>query len=198
MIAQKLTTLIALTALVAGVEAQAQDNSLYAEAAPADASFVRFVGFGGEAEASFAGRAFALSDAHKDAYIAVSAAQLDGVPSGSYATVIRQGDEAPMTLMEGPRNRNTKVFLFLLNATETPFDLRLADNSATVIDAVGQGESGQRGVNPVTVSLGVFPAGSDTALATFDVSLQRAQNLSFVVDADGVQLIENSFGPVAK
>lgn len=190
--------MVLLTLLLAAAKAQAQDNGLYAQAAPADASFVRFVGFEGQAEANFAGRAFSLSSAHKDAYIAVSSAQLEGVQAGSYATVIRQGNAAALTLMEGPRDRQTKVFLFLLNATETPFDLRLADNSATVIDAVGQGQSGQRGVNPVAVSLGVFPDGSDTPAATFDLSLQRAQNLSFVVGADGVRLIENSFGPVAK
>jgi hypothetical protein len=86
----------------------------------------------------------------------------------------------------------------LINTTQQPLELRLADNSATVIEAVPSGESGQRGVNPVSVSLGVFAQGADNPLGAFDVQLQRGQNLSFVATEQGIELIENSFGPVAK
>ena len=58
--------------------------------------------------------------------------------------------------------------------------------------------SGLRAVNPVAISFGVFQHGVDAPLATFDVSLRRGQNLTFLADQSGVRLVENRFGPVAK
>ncbi|KAJ04628.1 alginate O-acetyltransferase AlgF [Sulfitobacter mediterraneus] len=185
-------------ALVAGTPAMAQDNSLYAEAAPDDAAFVRFVGFQDADSAVFAGRSFDLSDTASGAYIPVSSAEMTNVAAGEFQTVLRKADGTIVSIAEAARDRQTKVFLFLINATEQPLDLRLADNSATVIKSVGFGASNQRSVNPVSVSLGVFPEGSDAALGTFDVELRRGQNLSFVATDQGVALIEHSFGSVAK
>lgn len=198
MINFKLKPLLIAATLFSSTPAVGQDNSLYAEAAPDDASFVRFVGFQGTDEAVFAGKAFDLSDVDAGAYIPVSASALQNVPAGRFQTVLQKADGSVVTVAEATRDRQTKVFLFLINTTQQPLDLRLADNSATVIKAVPFGESDQRGVNPVSVSLGVFAHGSDDALGTFDVQLQRGQNLSFIATEQGVELIKNSFGPVAK
>ena len=198
MISLEFRILCIAVAFWAASSALAQDNSLYTEAASDDASFVRFVGFQGGTLASFAGKTFDLSLVDAGAYIPVSSSTLEDVPAGRFQTVLRKVDGSVVTVVEAARNRQTKIFLFLINTTQQPLELRLADNSATVIEAVPSGESGQRGVNPVSVSLGVFAQGADNPLGAFDVQLQRGQNLSFVATEQGIELIENSFGPVAK
>ena len=191
-------SLTAALCLFLSIQAKADDTSLYAEATPDDASFVRFVGFEGETAAAFAGKIFQLSNEDHAAYVPVSSSLLSGTPSGSYVTVLRSQNGHDLIITEGARDARSKVFLFLVNGTKTPLDLRLADNSATVIDAIGYGQAGQRGVNPLSVKLGVFADGEQTPLETFDVTLKRGQNISFVADNSGVRLVENHFGPVAK
>ncbi len=180
------------------IQAIADENSLYAEVAPDDASFVRFVGFEGTTSAEFAGKTFDLYDVDQNAYVPVSSSLLSGIPSGSYLTVLHSSDSQGVVVTEGARDTRSKVFLFLINGTDTPLDLRLADNSATVIDAVNQGQAGQRGVNPLSVALGVFADDAQTPLKTFEVTLKRGQNISFVADDRGIHLIENRFSAVAK
>ncbi len=178
-------------------QASALDNSLYAEAAPDDASFVRFLGFDGSVAPEFGGKSFLVSEEDATAYIPVSSALLRDIPSGLFATVVHGADGHHTTIIEGPRDVTSKVHLFLVNASGRALDLRLADNSATVIDAVQTGSAGQRGVNPVAVKLGVFEDDADTPLAQFDVTLKRGQNISFIVDQTGIRMIENRFGAVA-
>lgn len=175
----------------------ATDTSLYAEAPPADASFVRFAGFGAEKNAEFAGKTFTLNADEQLAYTPVSSAALNGVAAGSYVTVVK-ADGAHHAIDEGPRAEASKVSLYLVNATDQALELKLADGSVTVIGGVEPMSSGLRAVNPVAISFGVFQRGDDAPLATFDVSLRRGQNLTFLADQSGVRLVENRFGPVAK
>ncbi len=176
----------------------ATDTSLYAEAPPADASFVRFAGFDAEANAEFAGKTFSLNESEKFAYTPVSSAMLSGVKPGSYVTVVRSKDGASHAIPEGPRADASKVTLYLVNATDQALELRIADGSATVIGDVQPMASGLRAVNPVAISFGIFTLGDDAPLATFDVSLRRGQNLTFLAEQSGVRLVENRFGAVAK
>lgn len=175
----------------------ATDTSLYAEAPPADASFVRFAGFGADKSAEFAGKTFILNADEKLAYTPVSSSALDGVAAGTYVTVVK-ANGAHHAIDEGPRAEASKVSLFLVNATDQALELKLADGSVTVIGGVEPMSSGLRAVNPVAISFGVFQRGDDAPLATFDVSLRRGQNLTFLADPSGVRLVENRFGPVAK
>lgn len=175
----------------------ATDASLYPEAPPTDASFVRFTGFGADRSAEFAGKTFILNADEKLAYTPVSSASLKGVAPGSYLTVVK-ANGAHHAIDEGPRAEASKVSIYLVNATDQALELRLADGSVTVIRDVGPMSSGLRAVNPVAISFGVFQRGDDAPLATFDVSLRRGQNLTFLADASGVRLVENHFGPVAK
>ena len=188
----------AATFCFAATAGSASDNALYAEAAPADASFVRFVGFQGATSATYAGRSFDLRPNEAEAYIPISAAHLSGVDAGTFVTVIRQPNGVETPIEEADRSNKAKVFLFLVNATDQMLDLRLADGSMTVIEDVAGFAAGERAVNPVKIGLGVFPDGSDTPLAVLDVSMKRGQNLSFVADDSGVRLIEHRFGAVAK
>lgn len=178
-------------------QALALDNSLYAETVPEDASFVRFFGFNEGKAPEFGGKSFEVNKEDATAYIPVSSALLENVPAGLFVTVLRGEEGQNTTIIEGPRDTSSKVHLFLVNASHRALDLRLADNSATVIDAVQTGSAAQRGVNPVTVTLGVFENGSDIPLAQFDVTLKRGQNISFIADQAGIRMIENRFGAVA-
>ena len=193
-------TLPFYTIAVLGLSAttgMATDTSLYAEAPPADASFVRFAGVGADKSANFAGKTFTLNADEKLAYTPVSSAALKGVELGSYVTVVK-ADGATHTINEGPRAEASKVSLYLVNATDQALELKLADGSVTVIGGVEPMSAGLRAVNPVAISFGVFQHGDDAPLATFDVSLRRGQNLTFLADRSGVRLVENRFGPVAK
>ena len=192
---QQLIKSLAIASLAS--QAAALDNSLYAEAAPDDAVFVRFLGFDNGAAPEFGGKSFVVGEEDTTAYIPVSSAMLQDVPAGLFATVFRGEDGQNTTIVEGPRDVTSKVHLFLVNASDRALDLRLADNSATVIDAVQTGSAAQRGVNPVAVTLGVFEDGTDTPLARFDVTLKRGQNISFIADLTGIRMIENRFGAVA-
>jgi hypothetical protein len=180
------------------IQARADESGLYAKPAPDDASFVRFVGFKDATSTTFAGKTFDLSEEANNAYVPVSSSLLTDIPNGSYITVLRNADGQDDVITEGARDTRSKVHLFLVNGTDTALDLRLADNSATVIDGVGVGQSGQRGVNPLSVTLGVFSHDGQTPLETFEVTLKRGQNISFVADDRGIHLIENRFDPVAK
>ena len=175
----------------------ASDNSLYAEAAPDDASFLRFVGFADAPQASFAGKTFTLNADDRDAYIPVSSAKLTGVTPGSYLTIIRQPSGSATAIAEAPRPNRSKIALVLVNATDQPLDLRLADGSVAVLDNVAPMSSDLRPVNPVQLALGVFAEDGTTPLATFDVAMKRGQNLTFLADADGIRLIEHRFAAVA-
>jgi hypothetical protein len=176
----------------------ADDNSLYAEALPNDVSFVRFVGFDYKNSAIFAGFKFDLTADITDKYIPVSAAQLSDVDAGTYTSILRTADGTFQTIDEAKRTRQSKVSLFLVNGTKAALELRLADGSVGVIEDVDPATSGLREVNPVAINLGVFKKSQSTPLATFDVVLQRGQNISFIADVNGVRLVENEFAPLAK
>ncbi|MEL7463867.1 MAG: alginate O-acetyltransferase AlgF [Pseudomonadota bacterium] len=176
----------------------ATDASLYAEAPPEDASFVRFVGFDGAETAEFSGKTFALNADEMFAYAPVSAAALQNVAPGGYFTVVRNDAGDAHVISEAPRAAASKVSLYLINATDDALELKLADGSVTVIDAVDPMQSGLRAVNPIAISLGVFRHGEDAPVATFDVSLRRGQNVSVLADPGSVRLVEHRFGAVVK
>ena len=173
----------------------ADDSALYAQPAPADAAFVRFIGFEPGSRVPFEGLTFDVPDQITTSYVAVSAARLPSTQSGAYVTVLQGADGTLRRVDEPARPGRAKVHLVVVNAGTGPVTLSTADGAMHVVSGVAAGEAGSRAVNPVSVSLGVFTDG-DTPLRTFDVALRRGQNLSFVVDGTDVHLIENSFGPV--
>ena len=183
--------------LLLGAKAYADDTSLYAETPPEDAAFVRFIGFEEAETTQFAGRNFDLREVEENAYLPVSVSKLNGVAAGAFLSVLKDQTQTKV-IAEAARDKRAKVHLFLINGTDEPLDLRLADDTATIIDGTDAGLSGTRTVNPVSVSLGVYPDEGITPIAVFDVTLKRGQNVSFVADASGVQIIENTFGPVVK
>ena len=175
----------------------ADDASLYAEPAPADAAFVRFIGFEPGASVEFEGVRFTVPDEKETSYVAVSSARMQATQSGAFVSVLPGQTDGLDRIDEPAREGRSRVHLIVVNASSAPVHLRTADGAMAVVEDVAPGASASRAVNPVSVSLGLFGAEAQ-ALDTFDVALRRGQNLSFVVDEHGVRLIENSFGPVLK
>lgn len=190
--------LAALLATSFAATSHADDTALYAEPAPADAAFVRFIGFAPGTAVDFAGVRFAVPQETATSYVAVSSARLNDVASGTYVSVLPGEAGAALRRVDEPaRDSRSKVHLLVLNASAEPVHLSTADGAMQVVGQVAPGQAASRAVNPVAVSLGLFGA-DETVLGTYDVTLRRGQNLSFVVDASGTRLIENSFGPVLK
>jgi len=185
-----------LAALVLGTASWAEDTGLYAAPAPDDAAFVRFLGFEGTEQATFAGYLFDLPQEH-GAYIAISADRLAGIEPGQHVSLVKGPDRA-ITITEPERDTRTKVHLFVVNAGSAPVSLKLADGSMTVIEHVAPGTAQSRAVNPVSARLALFADGQTEALAAFDVALRRGQNLSFVARAEGAEVVTHRFGPVVQ
>lgn len=172
------------------------DTGLYPEAAPADASFLRFVGFERGEPIHFAGKSFVTPKAEGAAYVPVSAALLQGIQPGAFLTVVKDSSGQLRTIPEAAARDPGKVHLFLINTTPQDLTLRVAGSETAVIQGVSAMQSGTRAVNPVSIGLSVVAEGVSDPLQTFQVDLQRGQNLSFLATPSGVQLIEHRFGPV--
>lgn len=187
-------TLLILTASIV----RANEAALYPDPPPKDASFVRFLGFEADENASFAGKYFKLRYEDRQAYLPVSSAALNNIPAGSFYTVVKGPDGTTFVIAEPPRGDATQVYLLVVNGSEHALDLKLADGSVPVILNVASMTSRLRPVNPVKIGLGVFIANRLDPLARFDVALRRGQNLTFYADENGVRLIENRFGKNAE
>ncbi len=173
--------------LAATQTATADNDALYGAAIPEDAVFVRWLAPADRPEAF--GLALKAEMTAQTDYIPISAAALTGAEAGRFYS--RMG---AVTIAEPDRADATKVHLILLNIDGAPARLVVAGNGAEVVGSTVPGEARARGVNPVEARLSVVTEGG--TLATFDLSLRRGQNLSFVVEGDSVRLIENAFGPV--
>lgn len=193
---KSLSSLIILGVIFLGslVGSLAEASGLYPEPPPADAAFVRFLGFDSDSIHLFAGKSFDLNDTQPEAYLPVSASQLDGVQAGAFVSVVRRNDGSFTAITEQQRNDPAKVFLILLNASDQTLDLKLADGSVTVLKNVVVGSAALRPVNPIKIDLGVFSGSLLQPLATFDVALRRGQNITFFASDTTVRLIENRFG----
>ncbi|WP_195821357.1 hypothetical protein [Roseobacter sp. MH60115] len=163
------------------------EDALYGARLPEDAVFIRWLAPTVSAKAF--GADFDAEVSNTREYVPVSNAVLDGAEAGRFYSLI--GDQI---IPEPPRDDATKVHLVLLNADSTPARLIVSANETEVIGATTAGQARSRGVNPVQAELSVVTDAGP--LATFDLSLRRGQNLTFVVVGDTVTLIENKFAPV--
>lgn len=170
--------------------ANAADNTLYDTPPPDDAAFIRWVGLGSQHPVLGIAPATHIADVYRP----VSAAATNGAQPGIFYTVAKGPNGQALLIEEPGREDRSKVHLFLVNLGSYPVRLSVTDQDMVVIDDTATGTAGSRAVNPVSVSLSLV-AGDGRTLDSFDVSLRRGQNLTFVARDDGARLIENSFGP---
>ena len=186
----QLTRLTALGIILTANAAQAADNELYADAPPDDAAFLRWIGPGQAPEVL----GVANLGAQGDVFHPVSVSLTNGAEAGAYYTAARAEEGAIVVIKEPARADRSKVLLTLLNLTETPVRLVLAEQNVSVIDTTSANDAGARAVNPVAATLTIVTADNNT-LGSFDLKLRRGQNVTFVARPDGAALIENRFGP---
>ena len=185
-------------ALLCTFGAAQADTGLYPDAAPPDASFLRFVGFDSKEPVVFAGKHFDLSASEGTPYVPVSAALLDGVSPGAYLTVVQGANGQVQTIHESTARDPARVHLFLVNTTNHDLDLRVTGSETKVIEGIAPMQSGTRAVNPVRIGLSVADTESANPVQSFQIDLRRGQNLSFLATPEGVKLIEHRFAPVAR
>ena len=181
--------------LLATTSAAAQD-SLYPEAPPDDAVFVRWLGSDDATSVPVFGQELRAEPEFGTAYIAISASELSGAEAGVFVTVVSEIGGHAHVINEPPRQDASKVQLLLLNTSADPVRLIAQGPGAEVIAPVATGDAGIRSVNPVAVTLAVERVGDGKVLGSFDLRLSRGRNLTFLALGDGAELIENSFGPV--
>ncbi|MEM6385672.1 MAG: alginate O-acetyltransferase AlgF [Pseudomonadota bacterium] len=184
------TSIAALGIILTANTVQAADNELYAAPPPDDAAFLRWIELGQAPEVF----GVASLGAEGDVFHPVSASLTDGAEAGVFYTAARAADGAVVVIEEPARADRSKVLLTLLNLTDVPVRLVLAEQNVDVIETTPANDAGARAVNPVAATLTIVTQDNAT-LGSFDVKLRRGQNVTFVARPDGAALIENRFGP---
>lgn len=193
----KLAWALALALGVTGPASWADDAGLYGDAVPADAAFFRVLAEypNHEAPIVFAGVDVSSAKDHLDNYVAISAASLGDVKAGTYFS-IAGGPGGAMTIQEPDRDTATKVHLILLNTGSSDVRLVVPSKGLEVVAALQPGQSASRAVNPIEIDLAVERVDDGTRLGTFDVSLARGRNLTFIAGQASARMIENSVSHV--
>ena len=91
---------------------------------------------------------------------------------------------------------SAKKALLNVNATVNAVSLVADGGAIEVIRPTRFGAANIRAVNPIKAEFSVVQVPSQTVLGTFDVSMSRGEDLSFIVTNDGVELVPTSYGAV--
>ena len=180
---------ILLVLLLTGGSVAAQDG-LYAPAVPEDAALVRVINATAETVSldvgplRFSDVAPSTATAYRPLLADVLVVSHDGAREvitakerSFLSLVLRPGG---MHVIEDERHTDpARAQLVLYNLSSSPVSLRAIDADATIIPAVGPGESGTRVVNAVSVSLGAYT--DDEQLVVTEVDLERGESYTLVV-----------------
>jgi hypothetical protein len=193
--ARRLAT--ALTVCFAGQASVAQDV-LYADTPPDDAIFVRSFIDADEARDTAGLPGFAVGAIAKGgaAFSSLSAAEFGFPEAGGFYALVADEAGGLHLVPEPARADRAKVYLTVLNASDT--DVRLVEptQGIEVVAPTTPLSAAARAVNPADVRLAVENVATGESLASFDIRLRRGQNVTFLVREDEVELIEDVYGPV--
>lgn len=191
----RLTLISAFAILTTASSAGASDEALYGSSIPEDSVFIRFLMDRPAEDSTAFGWTFD-TDSEQASYTVVSAALLSEAPDSRYSTVVITDEGEGIVIPEPDRTSASKVHLLLLNATEIAVSLVANDGALEVISSTKFGSSNIRAVNPIKAELSVVQVPGQTILGTFDVSLRRGEDLSFIVTDSGVELVPTTYGSV--
>ena len=189
------THIVAAAILTTVSPADANDEALYGAAVPEDAVFVRFLTDRPTNVLTAFGWTFEPAS-EQASYSVVSSALLSEAPASQFNTVVVSAEGEEIIISEPDRTSASKVHLLLLNATENAVSLVANGGALEVISSTTFGSANIRAVNPIKAELSVVQSPSQTVLDTFEVSLRRGEDLSFIVTDDGVELVPTSYGAV--
>ncbi|WP_108814094.1 alginate O-acetyltransferase AlgF [Loktanella sp. Alg231-35] len=173
----------------------ASDEALYGAEAPQDAVLVRFLGTPSEGGNNVYGWNFETEEADPS-YSVISAALLSNTPETTFTTVFVDEQGREVVFHEPDRTSSSKVHLLLMNATNESVSLVANDGALEVIGDTEFAKVGMRAVNPISVELSVVRGPDLEVVASFDVSLRRGEDISFVVTDDSVEMVPTSYGAV--
>lgn len=184
--------------IAGGSRASHADDALYDQAPPEDAVFIR--SFIGEAAAQDIGglpETVVAEIAESAAtYSALSAGAFSFPEPGRFYAIVADGAGALHLVPEPQRADRSKVHLILVNASGEDVRVTAPDLGMEVIAPTAPLSAAGRAVNPIDVVLAVESPASGAVLKSMDLRLRRGQNLTLLVRPQGVEVIENAFGPV--
>lgn len=182
----------------AGMRMSHADEALYDEVPPDDAIFIRaFIDEADAQEVDGLPASVVAQIAESDGiYASLSAGEFSFPEPGRFYAILADAAGALHLVPEPQRADRSKVHLILVNATGEEVRLTAPDHGMEVVAPTAPLSAAGRAVNPIEVVLAVETPASGTVLETLDLRLRRGQNLTIVVGPQGVELVENAFGPV--
>jgi hypothetical protein len=174
------------------------DEALYDEVPPEDAVFIRaFIGDAKVQEVGGLPASVVAAIAGNEAiYSSLSAGAFSLGDPGRFFAIVADAAGDLHLVPEPERSERSKVHLILVNATGGDVRVSAPEHGMEVVAPTAPLSASSRAVNPIEVALAVENAATGAVLETLDVRLRRGQNLTILVGPQGVDLIENAFGPV--
>ncbi|MEO1750029.1 MAG: hypothetical protein AAFR27_15705 [Pseudomonadota bacterium] len=179
------------------VPSLADESVLYDQAPPKDAVFVRLLDENSTTrDFEFNGHSLTLPAGTETAYAAISAQTLGLVDAGTFHSLLVDENGGFVAIEEPNERPNAKVHLLLINADDAPVRLIVPESEIEVVGKTAGMGIGSRAVNPIRTPLAAQRIDNGELIGTFDLSLSRGQNITFLVQNGQVTKIENRFGPV--
>jgi hypothetical protein len=193
-----LGAVLALAVSMAAPATAAGDDALYDQIPPEDAVFIR--SFAADAPAQVLGPLPAAVVAQiaegAEVYSSLSAGEFAFPEPGRYYAIVADGAGTLHLVPEPERADRSKVRVILVNASGQEVRVTAPDHGMEVVAATPPLGAASRAVNPIDVVLAVENPASGAVLGTMDLSLRRGQNVTILVHADRVEVVEEAFGPV--
>lgn len=184
---------IAAASLIGLTPASVSANTaLYEVPPPDDAVFVRWLNTSATPRALGVDVAPARAAPGEFGHFPASAS--DTASAGAHFSVVADADGHAHLVEEPVRDALGKVHLLLINATDVPVRMVVAEGGPEVIPATDPLTSGMRAVNPVTATLAIVNAISGDEIGTATLVLRRGQDVTLLVTSRNVEVIEDGFG----
>jgi hypothetical protein len=195
-----LTSILAAACMLTVAQAHIShaDEALYDEVPPEDAVFIRsFIGDADPQETGGLPASVVAAIAENESiYSSLSAGVFSFPEPGRFYAIVADAAGGLHLLPEPERSDRSKVHMILVNATDGEVRVTAPDHGMEVVAPTAPLSAAGRAVNPIEVMLAVENPASGAVLGTLDLRLRRGQDLTILVGPQGVDLIENAFGPV--
>ena len=163
--------------------ASADETALYDAALPADAAFVRFLGFPADGALDYLGTAIPGAVRETGDYMVFRSEETNALHAGQILTVI-PGDGTEAKSLNEPARDRAKVLLGLVNLSAVAgITLRTQSGDIAIIDSVAPLDVGHRAVNPLKVTVQVHD-GATPLGQPFDLTLRRDEHPTLIVNPD--------------